>query len=290
VAETVRELKVTAEKMAASAGDTVQCSRDASAVARKTSDTASSIATGAAQLSTAAKAVRGHAEQSKSQALLAVEEAAAAKSQIENLVVATRQISSIAEVIGGIAQHTNLLAINARIQAALAGDSGRGFAIVAAEVKDLAAKTRSAVAGIGGQINQVSNAADRSVEFLLRVSARIETLEGAASGIFNSAATQCVSTSDIADRMGDISTSTQSVAKNIDAAQGTANSTEEMSAVVLQAADLLEQRAQQLQEQVSRFVLRVKEGSGEEATLAGPADLAPAEPIYEPPTPLAMAG
>jgi methyl-accepting chemotaxis protein len=221
-------------------------------------------------LSTAAKSVREHAQQSKSQALLAVEEAAEAKSQIQNLEGATRQITSMAEVIGEIARHTNLLAINARIQAALAGDAGRGFAIVAAEVKDLAAKTRGAVEGIGGQIDQVGNATSRSTEFLLRVSARIERLEIAASGIFDSADAQCASTSDIAERVGDISVSTQSVAKNIGEAQDTASATEEMSAIILQAADLLEQRALQLQDRFPDSCCRFRKGAPRRRNLPNP--------------------
>jgi methyl-accepting chemotaxis protein/cytochrome b561 len=260
VAHTVRELKVTAGNMAASAGNTTQCNREASDMARRTSDRASSIAPAAAQLSTAANGVRKHAEQSRAQALQVVQEAAEAKTQIESLVGVSRQITSIADEISEIARRTSLLAINARIQAALAGDAGSGFAVVATEVKELSTKTRSAVDGIASQIEQVTAVANRSGEFLQRVLSRIESLESAASGICNSADAQCASTSDIAERMTEISASTQSVAENIDAAQGTASDTEHMAAVVVQAADLMEEKALQLQDQVANFVLQIQSG------------------------------
>jgi Methyl-accepting chemotaxis protein (MCP) signalling domain len=135
---------------------------------------------------------------------------------------------SIADEITEIARRTSLLAINARIQAALAGEAGSGFAVVATEVKELSTKTRSAVDGIASQIEQVTAVANRSGEFLQRVLSRIESLESAASGICNSAGAQCASTSDIAERMTEISASTQSVAENIDAAQGTARDVERL--------------------------------------------------------------
>jgi methyl-accepting chemotaxis protein/cytochrome b561 len=268
VADTVRDLKATADTMATSAGNTTKCNREASEMARRTSDRASSIAPAAVQLSTAANGVRVHAEHSKAQALRVVEEAAEAKTQIESLVHAARQIGSIADEINDIARRTSLLAINARIQAALAGDAGRGFAVVATEVKELAAKTRGAVDGIGSQIKQVTTVATQSGEFLQRVLTRIESLESAASGICNSADAQCASTSDIAERMTEISVSTQSVAENIDAAQDTASATESMAAAVVQAADLMEERAMQLQDQVANFVLQIQDGGASSADTA----------------------
>jgi methyl-accepting chemotaxis protein len=170
-----------------------------------------------------------------------------------------------------IARRTSLLAINARIQAALAGEAGSGFAVVATEVKELSTKTRSAVDGIASQIEQVTAVANRSGEFLQRVLSRIESLESAASGICNSAGAQCASTSDIAERMTEISASTQSVAENIGAAQGTASDTEHMAAVVVQAADLMEEKALQLQDQVANFVLQIQSGGAPAARVGAAA-------------------
>jgi methyl-accepting chemotaxis protein len=270
VADTVRELKSAADTMAASAGNTTQCNRDASDRARRASDRAASIAPAAAKLSAAANGVRQLAEQSRTQALQVVEEGAQAKTQIESLVGVARQISSITEEITEIARRTSLLAINARIQAALAGDAGDGFAVVATEVKDLATKTSSAVEGITSHIEQVATVANRSGEFLQRVLSRIESLEDASSGICNSADVQCVSTRDIAERMAEISASTQSVAENVDAAQATASDTEQMAGVVVQAADLMEEKALQLQDRVASFVLQIQAGGSSAARVAAP--------------------
>jgi methyl-accepting chemotaxis protein len=269
VANTVANLKDTADRMAASAGNTSRCNREASDMARRTSNTAVAIAPSAAQLTAAASGFREHAENSRAQAIQVIEEAAEARTQIETLAGAARQIGTIAHEISGIARQTSLLAINARIQAALAGEEGKGFAVVATEVKELAAKTRNAVDGIGSHIEHVASVANQCGEFLQRVLVRIEKLESAATGICSSADAQCGSTADIAQRIAEVSASTQSVAQNIDAAQATASDTESMAATVVQAAERMSQEALQLQDQVAHFVLEIQGVGRRSAPVAG---------------------
>ena len=227
-------------------------------MARRTSDSAVAIAPSAVQLTAAANGFREHAESSRAQALQVIEEAGEARTQIETLVGVARQIGTIAHEISSIAQQTSLLSINARIQAALAGDEGRGFAVVATEVKELAAKTRNAVDGIEGHIAHVTSVANQSVEFLQRVLGRIEMLESAATGICSSADAQFASTADIAQRITEVSASTQSVAQNIDAAQTTASDTESMATTMVQAAERMSKESLQLQDQVADFVLQMQ--------------------------------
>jgi methyl-accepting chemotaxis protein/cytochrome b561 len=258
VATTVANLKNTADRMAASAGNTSKSNREASDMARRTSDSAVAIAPSAAQLTAAASGFREHAESSRAQALQVIEEAAEARTQIQTLVVAARQIGTIALEISGIARQTSLLAINARVQAALAGEEGKGFAVVATEVKELSAKTRKAVDGIEGHIEHVTSVANQSGEFLQRVLVRIESLESAATAICSSADAQCACTADIAQRIAEVSASTQSVTQNIDAAQATACDTESMAATVVEAAERMSEEALQLQDQVAHFVLQIQ--------------------------------
>jgi methyl-accepting chemotaxis protein/cytochrome b561 len=258
VVSTVANLKDTADRMAASAGNTSRCNREASDMARQTSNSAVAIAPSAEQLTASASGFREHAESSRAQALKVIAEAAEARTQIETLAGAARKIGTIAHEITDIARQTSLLAINARIQAALAGDEGKGFAVVATEVKELASKTRNAVDGIGGHIEHVTTVANQSVEFLQRVLVRIETLESAATSICSSADAQCASTADIAQRIAEVSASTESVARNVDAAQTTASDTESMAATVVAAAERMSQEALQLQDQVANFVLEIQ--------------------------------
>jgi len=142
------------------------------------STTANIVATNAAEAAAATQQVHDSVTQSKSTVIRASSNVQTLLDDVEDTVVNiesmaqnTQQISAVLTVIGEIAEQTNLLALNAAIEAARAGEQGRGFAVVADEVRALAARTQNSTSEINAMlaklnsgVNAVVNAMDKTKE------------------------------------------------------------------------------------------------------------------------------
>jgi methyl-accepting chemotaxis protein len=122
------------------------------------------------------------------------------RSEIGELERAATEIGSVVTMIAGIASQTNLLALNATIEAARAGEAGRGFSVVAAEVKALAGQTADATRDITAQVAAIQDAAARSAEQLGRIVSVIGRVEGISSAAAAATSQQASATAAIADQ------------------------------------------------------------------------------------------
>jgi len=118
---------------------------------------------------------------------------------LRDLGQAAEQIGSVVEMISKIARQTNLLALNATIEAARAGEAGRGFGVVAAEVKNLADQTARATKDISLQIAAVQKAAERSTGQIEGIVERMKDMSSFTSAIATSVQQQAAATRSISD-------------------------------------------------------------------------------------------
>ena len=183
---------------------------------------AQEIARNAADASQQASGARHQAEDGRQvveQNIAAMRELSAKISascaQIEALNAKTVDIGQILEVIKGISEQTNLLALNAAIEAARAGEAGRGFAVVADEVRNLAHRTQSSAQEIQQMIEQLQVGAGASVQTMTESQRQSE------------------SSVSIADRAGErLGEVTQRIGEIDGMNQSVATATEEQTAVI----------------------------------------------------------
>ncbi|MGL5447711.1 MAG: methyl-accepting chemotaxis protein [Rhabdaerophilum sp.] len=131
----------------------------------------------------------------------AVEQSGSARNEVTSLVQAVAGIGTVAGLIKAIAEQTNLLALNATIEAARAGEAGKGFAVVASEVKTLANQTAQATQDIGDRIAAIQEGVARSSEAIASVSNQLETSAKMAETIGVAVRQQRNATTEIAEMM-----------------------------------------------------------------------------------------
>ena len=123
--------------------------------AQMTEDRGQIAASATEELVAAVSTVTEQITRSASLSSLAKDEANRAADNIDGLSEATHSIGYVVTMITEIAEQTNLLALNATIEAARAGEAGKGFAVVASEVKNLASETGTATQRIADQVRSI---------------------------------------------------------------------------------------------------------------------------------------
>ncbi|GGD54901.1 methyl-accepting chemotaxis protein [Lacimicrobium alkaliphilum] len=153
VATAMHEMATTAQDVANNASGAANAANDADQQVQRASQT----------LARAIEVIRGLEEQVQ-----------AGVDVISKVGTESQNIGGVLEVISGIAEQTNLLALNAAIEAARAGEQGRGFAVVADEVRTLAARTASSTEEINDMIGRLQNGANDAVTAIGQISKHSE--------------------------------------------------------------------------------------------------------------------
>ena len=207
-----------AEQAGSVAAMTLSVSENADGVAHAANDAlANAQAVGAAseELSASIHEITGQIARSSAISLHAVGRGEEARARIASLAGAAMRIGDVVQLISAIAAQTNLLALNATIEAARAGEAGRGFSVVASEVKDLAAQTARSTEEISRQVAAIQDATKSTVSVVGELSSAIEEIAQVSTGIAAAMEEQSAATQEIVRNVTHNNASVQVVTQRI---------------------------------------------------------------------------
>ncbi|MDP2803817.1 MAG: methyl-accepting chemotaxis protein [Phreatobacter sp.] len=244
-------LTSTAEATQAKSGMVAAASEQASgnvqAVAAATDEMTSSIHEIARQVMHSTEKANG-----------AVAEAKATDAKVSALLDAAGRIGEVVKLITAVAEQTNLLALNATIEAARAGEAGKGFAVVASEVKALAGQTAKATDAIGAEIAAIQTATREAAASIRSIGTTIVEVADTATAIAAAVEEQGAATQEIARNVQEAAKGTVEVASSIVEVNQGAVETGSASAQVLSASQELSQQGSRLKTQVDTFLATVR--------------------------------
>ena len=252
-----------------------------SSATEQMSQNINSVTSSIEEMNTVVSAISDNSQEGAGMTANAQETAQIASDAINELNDAVNEIGTIIDMIGKIASRTNLLALNARIEAASAGNAGRGFAVVADEIKALAVQSAEAASEVTGHIESVQKRTVNAIKVFADLSAIIRTVNSRISDISSAVRQQSQSTHEISANMlqadigississsitdiafkvnemsegvGDAAGSAIDVAKNIMVVSKVSESSNNNARKVSTSADQLAQVAEQLQKLTARF-------------------------------------
>ncbi|MFB9323657.1 methyl-accepting chemotaxis protein [Cryptosporangium minutisporangium] len=215
VASAANELARTSQRVAVSAEQASDGTVTVSAAANQVSTNVQTVAAGAEEMGASIREIAQNAQEAARVGGDAVAIAESTNDTVTKLGQSSTEIGNVINVITSVAEQTNLLALNATIEAARAGEAGKGFAVVASEVKDLAQETAKATEEISSRIQAIQSDTGAAVEAIRRISDVIGKINDYQTAIAGAVEEQTATTNEMSRSVTEAATGSEHIALNI---------------------------------------------------------------------------
>ncbi len=240
-----KHLNGIADQMAGSAHNLGENATAVSAASEESLVNAEAVASAAEELAASIAEISSHVAQSGEIAQSAAAQAEQSRNVVESLSEAAGKVGEVVGLINDIAEQTNLLALNATIEAARAGEAGKGFAVVASEVKNLATQTQNSTASISGEVNRMQEVTSDAVKAITNIIDTIASINEKSEEITAAVESQDQATREIASNVTEAAAGAREVTERITVvsqdAQGVGSLSGEVSTATKQLGDEVEQ-------------------------------------------------
>lgn len=258
VSTAAEEVQASAQSMTSISEQTNGKAATVASAAEQASANVETVAAASEELGSSISEISRQVHAQAEHARSASEAAGESDRVVQSLADKAETIGSVVKLITAIAEQTNLLALNATIEAARAGEAGRGFAVVASEVKSLAKQTAEATNEITGQIKAIQDETGSTVTAIRKINERIAQVTEIATAVSAAVEEQNAATTEISRNAQQASTGAQEVTTAITEVTQAAQEAGSNSDHVLGAARILSEQSGLLSSKVKSFLDQVR--------------------------------
>jgi len=221
------------------------------------SENVAAVAAATEQMTATVQEIASQTEATTRIVMETVEAAEATNRNVQTLSESAEHIGSVVNLIRDIAEQTNLLALNATIEAARAGEAGRGFAVVASEVKELAEQTSKATDEISGRITGIQTSVKDAAGAIGHIAEKVSEIKTLTSSVAGAIEEQRAANQEIARSARSASDSTGEAANSMSTVSGAVMQTSDEAGAVNNASNLVSEASDNLAVEVEKFLADV---------------------------------
>ncbi|WP_138511893.1 methyl-accepting chemotaxis protein [Maricaulis alexandrii] len=258
VGEAASRMETAARAMSSTAAATTGKSAAVAQASEGASQNVQTVAAAAEEMVSSIGEISQQIARSTEIAGSAVDQVEQTNGDVQRLDDAAKSIDNIVSLINDIAEQTNLLALNATIEAARAGEAGKGFAVVASEVKALASQTGAATQNISEHISGIQGATAKAVEAMGSIGGTIHEMSEIATAIAAAMEEQRAAAGEITRSAQEAADGTRDVFSNIQEVDQATSETGESAGEVLEASLAVSRQSGELRTAVEQFLQEVR--------------------------------